>query len=542
MAIAQTNTAVINAPSRKLFAPMFRARWQNMQNVVNDSAFLDLIPEPYLTYYTSFVRQCLQWSRGFVPMLHQKDFFSTGMGYTVCEIITRECLSGGFRLEAREDSTQAAMEEWQEKTHLANEIYRMFWHSTAGGNALMVITPVDGEAYVSSYPIDRCIFQINRRGDVTNCLIFNRFTAGESAYYARERRRVLKGKGYYKIELAKGTLTTSPTFTSDSVKDIPDEIRAQFEYTYGHIKINTWYEMPNGISGIGVYNIKNKAIAAAMSDMPGYSDSSLYTALDVLYSIDYNYTQAQVDMYKGKSIVLIPKQMASATINTGRVNVANGISFTEAIQEPQLRDDFYTEVMTPSGEPIKPTFVQADLRGEAHKYIRDADLELLASKVGLSSSTLANHLTYNTSKTATEVRSEQDTTESTVNAKRELARAPLNQMLTDIAHFYGFKDSVEINFGRAGVNSSTENQELLQDYQAGTIPLRRYLKKRWADLSEEEIEAWAKEIEEEQANKTKQDNFGGFGFDDKDYFGDGVNDGSERQTEQVGVGDRERTE
>ena len=155
---------------------------------------------------------------------------------------------------------------------------------------------------------------------------------------------------------------------------------------------------------------------------------------------------------------------------------------------------------------------------------------------------LSNHLTYNTSKTATEVRSEQDTTESTVNAKRELARAPLNQMLTDIAHFYGFKDSVEINFGRAGVNSSTENQELLQDYQAGTIPLRRYLKKRWADLSEEEIEAWAKEIEEEQANKTKQDNFGGFGFDDKDYFGDGVNDGSERQTEQIGVGDRERTE
>ena len=57
MAVAQTNTAVINAPSRKIFAPMFRARWQNMQNVVNDSAFLDLIPEPYLTYYTSFVRQ-----------------------------------------------------------------------------------------------------------------------------------------------------------------------------------------------------------------------------------------------------------------------------------------------------------------------------------------------------------------------------------------------------------------------------------------------------------------------------------------------------
>ena len=86
MAGAQTTTAVINAPSRKIFRPMFRARWQNMQNIVNDSGFIDMIPEPYLSYYVAFIQQCLQWSRGFVPMLHRSDFFSTGMGYTVCEI------------------------------------------------------------------------------------------------------------------------------------------------------------------------------------------------------------------------------------------------------------------------------------------------------------------------------------------------------------------------------------------------------------------------------------------------------------------------
>ena len=147
MAQATTNTAVIKAPSRKLFAPMFRARWQNMQNIVNDSAFINMIPEPYLTYYTAVIRQCLQWSRGFVPMLHRSDFFSTGMGYTVCEILTRESLSGGYRIETQNPEALKKMEEWEAAAHLNDELYRMFWNSTAGGNSLLTLTPVDGDIY-----------------------------------------------------------------------------------------------------------------------------------------------------------------------------------------------------------------------------------------------------------------------------------------------------------------------------------------------------------------------------------------------------------
>lgn len=530
MGYAQTTTACVNAPSRKLFAPMFKARWQNMQNIVNDSAFLSMIPEPYLSYYTAFIRQCIQWARGFVPMLHQRDFFSTGMGETVCEIIARECMSGGYRLESIDESVQAFMEEWKTRTRFTDLLYKAFWNSAAGGNALLTVTPIGGEIYATAYPIDRCIFQINRREEVVSCLILNRFTAGETAFYTKEHRRTLNGKGFYKVELAKGTLVTAPTWQGDTFKEVPAVIEDSFRDSYGDIGLGEWYELPEGISGCGVYNVRNKALAVALADMPGYSDSSLYTALDILYSIDFNYTQAQVDMYKGKSIVLIPKQMGSGVINTGRVDTVSGVSFREALQQTPLADDFYTEVMTATGEPIKPTFVQADLRGEAHKFIRDADLELLASKVGLSSSTLANHLTYNTSKTATEVRSEQDTTESTVRSKRDLARVPLEQLLTDVARFYGFKNAkVEINFGRAGVNSSTENAELLSDYNAGVLPLEQYLRKRWNDLSTDEISAWIKQLDEE---RRKRNEGGGMEklFDDKDYYGsekeegDGVNE------------------
>lgn len=522
-------TALTNAPSRKIFAPLFKARWQNMQNIVNDSAFMSMIPEPYLTYYNAFIRQCLQWSRGYVPALHKRDFFSTGMGYTVCDIISTECLSGGYRIESKERETQEFFEKYEDMVHFTNELYRMFFFTAAGGNALMVLTPVDGDLYLTAYPADRFIFEISRNEKVTNCLILNRFTAGDNDYYAREKRQVLNGRGYYKVEIAQSTLATSPNWSTDKLKYIPECIKEGFKNVYGNIDINTWYELPAMISGCGAYNIKNKPLAVALADMPGYSDSSLYTALDVLYSIDYNYTQSQVDMYMGKARALIPKQMSAGIVSMGRADVVEGKSYSECFQQAELNEDFYTQVMSPSGEAIKPTFIQADLRAEAHKYIRDADLELLASKVGLSSSTLANHLTYNTAKTATEVNTEQDTTAETVKRKRDLAKVPLDRLLTDIAAFYGLKGEVAITWGRTGVNSARENAELLADYNAGTLPLEQYLKKRWADLSEEEVKQWVQEIKIEQAEKRKNENFGASMFDDKDYFGDGdINENSER--------------
>lgn len=139
----------------------------------------------------------------------------------------------------------------------------------------------------------------------------------------------------------------------------------------------------------------------------------------------------------------------------------------------------------------------------------------------MSSSTLANHLTYNSSKTATEVVSEQDTTETSVNNKRDLANVAINEMLSDVAYFYGYEnDELTIEWGRAAANSARENQELMTDYQAGTLPLKTYLRKRWTDLSEEEVDALAIEIEAERKKLSREKSQYGSLFNDSDYYGD----------------------
>lgn len=522
--MAYNNNAAVSPASRILFAPLFRARWQNMQNIVNDSAFIEQIPPAYKTYYITYISQWLQWSRGFVPQLHSGDFFSTGIGYTVCDIITKECMSGGYRLHSADNATKEFAEKWC-KDDLNNIINKMFFQANAGGNAILVLTPVDGELYPSVYPINRVVYQIGRTGKISDIILYNRFVAGETSYYTREYRKIIDGVAYWRVILSAGTdMVTVPEFRGGGLVEVPDIIKTQWEYCYGNIKPNEWYTMPEHLHGVGCYNVKNKAVAVALADLPGYSDSTLHTALDVLYSIDYNYTQAQVDQYMGKSRAIVPKQMGGIRLINQPKTLSDGMSFRDAIntQLNPLDDLFYSQLPSENlnGGEVKPMFIQPDLRAEQHKFIRDADLELLAAKVGLSASTLATHLSAGGgTKTDDEITQEGSVTEKTVGNKRQLAATAINAMLTDVAHFYGYSGDVEIRFGRTTSNSARENAELLADYNAGTLPLRDYLRKRWTDMGESDIEKMAQELEAKEKERAMQNSFGKSPFDDTNYFG-----------------------
>lgn len=501
--------AVSNIGTRQLFAPYFKARWQNMQNIKNE-VFYALVPKNYLTYYNAFIRQWMEWASGFVKALHRTDFFSTGMGYTVCDIFATECTSGGLRYESTNKKAQAFITDWAEK-NLNDKLCDMFFYSNAGGNCILKVTPVNGKIIVDVVPIDRVFFQEGRDG-ITYAQMLNRFIAGsDSCYYARETRVKMDGKPYYKVDLSEqaNEQVLSPVWNANFQDGIPEGISNAWAETYGDIMPGVWYELPSSFNTLGVYNVRNKGCAVALSGIPGYSDSTLHTALDVLYSIDYNYSQGQLDQYFGRSRVLIPSEF----IKQGEKKIVNGESFVEIMDAP-LKDDFFLRLpgrTSIDGKEPEPKFLQPDLRAEQRKFIRDADLELLASKVGLSSATLANHLSYNGTKTATQVNDEQDTTEKSVKRKRKLASKAINAMLKDVAQYYGFFDDVKIIFTSAAGNSAQENDQLRADYEAGLLPLREYIKRRHPDLDEETIEKWVQDIKQEQKERREAEQSKPFG-------------------------------
>lgn len=501
--------ALRDISSRRVFAPYFRARWQNMQNIINDSVFYSEAPYPWLTYYQTYIRQWAQWAQGFVQALHRGDFFSTGMGYTVCDIMTRECMSGGYRISSKNKEAQDYMTDYGRKFDFTTKFNKMFFFANALGNSVLTLHPKDGDIVPGIIPVNRIVMTVCEGNEITSALLYRRFVTGkDTVYYAREYRQKLNGKGYYRVEIcSQGGTVLSPSWGGTPLKKIPQDIEEAFREVYGNIEVNTWYTLPECLHSLGLYNVRNKPVAVAVADLPGYSDSTLHTALDVLYSIDYNYTQQQLDQYWGRTRVLVPERLQA--INLGARNrVVDGVSYEEALTPP-LDDDIYSKVPdsgSVDGKPIEPMFIQPDARGEMHKYIRDADLELLASKVGLSSATLANHLAYNATKTATQVHAEEDTTETTVNNKRQLATDDaINPWLQDIAAFYGYSDEVTLVWNKSSVNSQRQNEELLADYNAGLITKREYLKRRWRDLSDEEVDKWVADLEEAEAKRDARD-------------------------------------
>lgn len=517
MADTVRQIACANMPSRRIFQPYFNARYQNMQNIVNDTVFYAQIPTRWINYYNAYIRQWLEWARGYVLQLHRNDFFSTGMGYTVCDIFARECMGGGWRLDCQDDKTAKFLEKWGNE-RIAPLLNRMFFHANAGGNALLVLTPNNGDIYPSVLPANRFIFDIGRSGKISFAMLFNRFSTDDNAFYTIELRVQRGSRAYYKVILNRGTKQVlAPTWGSDGgFITVPDAAKSQWDYCYGDIKPNTWYELPKAI-GIGLYNVPNKSVAASISDLPGYADSTLHTALDVLYSIDFNYTMQQLDMYWGKTRILLPKEMQPTRVENigGKSFIPHESRLIDSFDNGgALEDDVYARVVANNavdGKPIQPDFIQPDLRGEAHKYIRDADLELLASKVGLSSATLANHLTYNSPKTATQVVAEEDTTATSVNNKRELASVAINAMLRDICSFYGLLgEDAHIVWNRYGVNSPQENQELLAEQTAGLLPKEEFIRRRYPDLTDKQVQEWLAKLEQETPAMERAYNLGGF--------------------------------
>lgn len=511
MAKSVTSTAPTKCPTRSVFAGYFRARWQNYQNVINRSEFYADMPQSWLTYQQAFVRQWDEWARGFVPALHRGDFFATGMGKTVIDIVTRECIDGGYRIDGDDPKTTAFIEKWREEVELDKEVTKGFAGSSSVGNVLVKLNVVSGggEVYPTVHPVNQAYMSVNRKGEV----VVGRFkdmmcdgTANDEQWVAVEERVMHGGEPYYRVRVQRFFGQATNGLQGYCKFDDMDEY-AQDVWTdlYGDISPDKWYKLP--FKSLGVWNWKSKEYNQAITSMTGYSESVLHTALDILYAIDYNYTMGQLDQYYGRTRVIVPK-----TFQTPKHIVYQGMDYGEAYDDVQLSPleaDIFTEAPGAgviADKPQQPMFMQPDLRQEARKALHDHYLQMLASKVGLSATTLANHLTYNKAKTATEVDTEEDTTDKTVYEKRQLANAALNGMLAEVVSYYGLSGHVDITWNK---NGDKRKSDVMDEYTRRVMPLDECVRRLHPELSESEVAEWVEKLKvQPQAQSDENFNFG----------------------------------
>lgn len=503
----EQSMAPYECPITQAFAPYFTARWQNFQNIVSRATFFSNMPSEWITYQNAYVRQWEEWASGFVLALHRGDFFSTGMGKTVCDILVKECLRGSYRFDSADADASKRVSQWAEENRMDGLVMNGFYFANRIGNAILRlnIKRDTAELYPTIHPVNRTYFQVDRKGQVVKARFYDLIADGttkDDKYFVVEDRVWYNETPYYRVNVYRFTgIATNPELDQPkhskitSVDKLSVGAKSTFTDLYGDIKLGVWYKLP--FKTLGCYNWQNSSTSSAISEMEGYSDSSLHTALDILYAIDYNYSMGQMDQYFGRTMVLVPKEME----NVGPI-VYQGVTYDEARSARPAPLSGSVFVQTPSGndgvldnKPAAPIFVQSNLRGQERKQLNDFYLELLASKVGLSSSSLANHLTYNQSKTATEIDRETDTTDVTVANKRLLANIAINAMLKDVCAFYGIEAEVDITWNRNGANNK---DAILEEYRGGLMPLKECIARLHPELTKAEVDEWVAQLQTEK--------------------------------------------
>ena len=519
------DTAPLENPIGAVFKPYFDARWQNFQNIVSRATFFSSMPSEWIAYQNAYVKQWEEWASGFVLALHRGDFFSTGMGKTICDILVKECMRGGYRFDSANANASKQLSRWAEENRMESLVMNGFYFANRIGNAVLRLNiNVDsGNLYPTIHPVNRTYFQVNRKGQVVKARFFDLLADGTTKndkFIVVEDRVWFNNTPYYKVTIHRfeGTATNSEMSnvkecTIKTLDKLTLGARSTFEDLYGGIQLGRWYKLP--FKSLGCYNWQNTSTSSAISEMEGYSDSSLHTALDILYAIDYNYSMGQLDQYFGRTMVLVPPEME----NVGPI-VYQGVNYGEAkrYRDAPLKSSVFVQTPSSNGgilddKPSQPIFIQSDLRGAQRKELNDHYLELLASKVGLSSSTLANHLTYNQSKTATEIDRETDTTDVTVANKRSLANIAINAMLADVCAFFNIEAEVDITWNRNGTNNK---DAILEEYGRGIMPIQECIARLHPELTKAEVEEWVAQLQAEKQSSPYDNTLNGiFGLGDE---------------------------
>ena len=120
-------------------------------------------------------------------------------------------------------------------------------------------------------------------------------------------------------------------------------------------------------------------------------------------------------------------------------------------------------------------------------------------------------MTYNKAKTATEVDTEEDTTDKTVYEKRQLANAALNAMLKEVVRYYGLDGHVDITWNK---NGDKRKSDVMDEYSRGVMPLDECVKRLHPELTEDEVTEWVEKLKVQQPQQQADEGFS-FGLGDE---------------------------
>lgn len=476
---------------------------QKMWQMVNNQEFYSMLPSPYIMFYQNWVKQWLYWYDGYVPYIHggTSGLLSTSIGTTLVNRCADQVFGGNImfananvpklvRTDEKGKKISEALDfisnDWIKKVDGKTILKRCGKDALGGGFSLLKLNNRDGELWLDELRADR--FYIDKVGTeirkVVCVLSFfdNTTDRNEDRYILVEERR------YEQIGIAglgeeipvveyKMYKTSTPIQFFSGVQDnytsweqLPKAVKQAFKASYGAAARLNEPKALNGFNkSLGVYLMLASDGVSAVPQV-NLGESILNNIMTYLYEYDFYNTCFNTDMYLARGRVLMPKHMQSPNARGGVGNISQ-ISNAQ----PRGLDDFvYTNYESGTNEGNKPEPIQFALRSAEWKEARDILVQSIATGIGMSVSTIASYISDGSNRTAREVSAEESATTLFVENMRRRFEKPINDMLDDVLHFYGYTDDVEIRWTRAGMTNQTVLVETLaRAVEAGLISQKK---------------------------------------------------------------------
>ena len=502
---------------------------------INNTGFYALANPIYYDYFFRIVRRYAWWYDRFVPDFHNSEqgIFSTGLAHSLVDgiankIVGRKLLldtdGGTIGLDIKSDVLKNAY-KWAEATNFTKVIRDLAKYGGALGTSLIKLNVSNKGLWVESLRFDNFFFETDFKGDLMSvtCLI-NSYTDTNSKryewkeydgqtpqirldnkFYLVERRffkeeteevngEIITHKVpyvIYEIKKYRGNIINTQVWDMNlqetyDYNSVPKNVLKSIQRDYGMVEIGRAKRLPF-YEYLGCELFKYNDGDCSLPQQP-FGESILTNILSFLMGYDLEYSYFVRDLYQGKGIVFIAKELQT---------VASGNDAFSGLEDSLItRVQSYTD----QGKlPIEK--VQFELRVQEWREARNLTYENIATHLNISPSSIANFLNDNTARTAKEVSTEQSDTDNYIEIQRGCLAPCINKILDCVSKFYGWACGVQVKFAQSGTqNLDGVIDRIIKLKSAGLIHPREALRQLNTDASEEEIERMYNELEE--YNKT----------------------------------------
>lgn len=499
-----------------------------MDGFINASTYYTQLDYYWINYMQYIVRPCIAYGSGVLD-LSINSTLQSGIGKAIVDGATRLTIGDKTYFEGNDTTCRFFSDVWKDSVSFDSFLLNSQRYKYLAGTCVCKLNIDEyGRCIPMAVRLDRALPTVDDCGKLTGCVFFislitntNRGKESDREYWIVEDRhynengeKVVIYKVFSKQGIAGSPVLPTPYQQGIPYDNLPGYVRKAVE-RMGIKTLNQEITLPFR-DGLGMWLLNRTTSNSYVPDAP-FGDPLLAGIMDLLWSIDLVYCGSIVDVLIGEGKIIVPKMFLQETLKKLQSQYP-GTDFTVTTGElNNYEDDTFVYIM-PSGfdkEKQSPIPIQFDIRADQYTKMWELYQKSAISQAGFAPSSIFPHLTPDgSSKTAEEVRAEENLTTASVRQAHIQDVPVYNKILREVAWLEGFPDNVGIKLSDYVGNKIKADELTRANYQAGLMPKEEAVQ-RVNNLSISETKEYMEKIKKDQEEEKM--------FNPSDYFGEETN-------------------